>query len=526
MSFIQAHPSGLLSCAVLTVCLTATGVMANNIQVSNAAFQVHSDTEARIQFNLSWENSWKGSGVANWDAAWVFLKYKQSNGAWRHVQLTFSGHTAPPGSAVDNGLLDPFTPFNASTNPVMGVFIRRDTDGTGTFTANGVQLRWDIGTQGIIAVNDIVEVRVFAIETVYVNQGPFWLGDGSSYQTFQAGSTTEPYEVTSEAALSINSSAGLWSSWAGSMETSTLPAAFPKGYRAFYAMKYELSQQQYADMLNTLTRVQQAARVATNIAPGITSVTDRYVMRGSATVQMRSVIRCDATIDAQGPVHFYCDANQNGLGGEPDDGQWIAGTQLGSLDVAAYLDWSGLRLMTELEFEKLCRGPLTPVPGEYAWGNALVEADDDYVLHNVNTAQEGVGSGFRTTSGNASLTYGLSTVVGVVRVGCFAADPLNNGRMTSGAGYYGAMELSGNVAEPVVSVRRSDGRAYTGQHGNGTLSSTGTYDVAQWPSPDPSVSGFGRRGEDQQATVSTRPASYGAAGRSNRTGGRGVRTAP
>ena len=45
-------------------------------------------------------------------------------------------------------------------------------------------------------------------------------------------------------------------------------------------------------------------------------------------------------------------------------------------DVAAYLDWSGLRPMTELEFEKACRGPNAPVAGEYAWGSnaGLVQA--------------------------------------------------------------------------------------------------------------------------------------------------------
>jgi formylglycine-generating enzyme required for sulfatase activity len=36
-------------------------------------------------------------------------------------------------------------------------------------------------------------------------------------------------------------------------------------------------------------------------------------------------------------------------------------------DVAAYLDWAALRPMTELEFEKVCRGPENRIAGEYAW---------------------------------------------------------------------------------------------------------------------------------------------------------------
>ncbi len=40
----------------------------------------------------------------------------------------------------------------------------------------------------------------------------------------------------------------------------SLPAAFPKGYAAFYIMKYEISQEQYVGFLNKLTQTQQTAR--------------------------------------------------------------------------------------------------------------------------------------------------------------------------------------------------------------------------------------------------------------------------
>ncbi len=522
----MGHTTSSFCTAILAMLVGHGAVQANNISVSNTQFTANTATTATIRFDITWENSWRGSGVANWDAAWVFVKYKQSNGAWRHVYPAATGHTAPGGSTIATGLLTPGAAHHATQNPVVGLFIHRDADGTGNFAANGVELVWDYGTQGIIAINDILEVRVLAIEMVYVNEGPFRLGDGVAYQGFQTGSTPEPYLVASEAAIPINASTGLWSSFAGSMETSTLPAAFPKGHRAFYCMKYEMAQQQYVDFLNTLTRVQQTARVATNIAPGVSSVTDRYVMRGSATLIQRSVIRCDATIDPQAPVHFYCDANGNGTGGEADDGQWIVGNFISKEDLATYLDWSGLRIMTELEYEKACRGPLTPVPGERAWGNALVEHDDDYVLEHLNTAQEGIASGYRTTSGNASLMSGYAGVVGPVRVGIFAANPANTGRMTSGASYYGAMELTGNTWETVVAVRRADGRSYTGQHGNGELSASGSFDVSAWPSLDGSVSGFSKRGDDQDSRVSTRDfVDYGPAARNLRTGGRGVRTA-
>lgn len=40
----------------------------------------------------------------------------------------------------------------------------------------------------------------------------------------------------------------------------TLPAAFPKGFNAFYCMKYEITQGQYADFLNKLSLTQATAR--------------------------------------------------------------------------------------------------------------------------------------------------------------------------------------------------------------------------------------------------------------------------
>ena len=41
-------------------------------------------------------------------------------------------------------------------------------------------------------------------------------------------------------------------------------------------------------------------------------------------------------------------------------------------DLASYLDWSGLRPMSEFEYEKACRGTLTAVPFEYPWGSTIL----------------------------------------------------------------------------------------------------------------------------------------------------------
>ena len=155
-----------------------------------------------------------------------------------------------------------------------GVFLFRDSDGFGTFTLNDVQLRWEYGSDGV-GDNDLVEVKVFAIEMVYVAQGSFVLGSGGDeYASFTEGSWTSgdaiPFTISSEDQLPIHSAAGdLWyrentdiNSTIG--DTGYLPAAYPKGYDAFYCMKYELTQSQYRDFLNTLTYNQQNARTASS----------------------------------------------------------------------------------------------------------------------------------------------------------------------------------------------------------------------------------------------------------------------
>jgi hypothetical protein len=43
------------------------------------------------------------------------------------------------------------------------------------------------------------------------------------------------------------------------------------------------------------------------------------------------------------------------------------------------------------------------------------------------------------------------------------------------------MELSGNLWEHPVSVGNAPGRAFTGLHGNGVLSTAGHADVTAWP---------------------------------------------
>lgn len=524
-------PLALLLALAAALLLRVSQTNANNIQVANINLVDNGGGMATVQFDISWENSWRGGGVNNWDAAWVFVKYKlPGDGGLSHMYLDPADQQYPSGATIDQGLLVPASTYDPVTNPLVGVFIRRDADGTGTLSASGAQVKWNYGSLGL-SFGDIAEVRVYAIEMVYINQGAFYLGSGGDeHQCFHAGSAGigTPYRVTSSAQIPMGDAAG--SLWAGgAIQTGTIPAAFPKGFNASYAMKYEISQQQYVDFLNSLTRQQQAQRVATAIPLSTTIVGAPYVMTATAALTDRQAIRCDATIDALGSVHFYCDANGNGIGGETDDGQWIACNYLSWGDVSAYLDWSGLRPMSELEFEKICRGTLPSLAWEFPWRTATI-ASTAYGLGDASAANEGIATGYSTTAGNAA--YTATTNGEPVRVGAFASHASSTGRITAGAGYYGAMELAGNQAEFAVSIADFAGRGYTGVHGNGELTATGGHNCANWP-PQENASGLGTRGghNDSPNTEFLTTSNRSNAGstsdtRSNGSGGRGVRTAP
>jgi formylglycine-generating enzyme required for sulfatase activity len=469
------------------------GIEANNIQITNASLtgQNASDDFIMVKFDLSWENSWRiSTGPSNWDAAWVFVKYRVSNGNWQHALLHNSGHNAPIGSTI------------ASSGDGMGVFIHRSENNTnGTFNLTGVQLRWNYGLNGL-GDNDSLEVKVFGIEMVYIPQGGFVVGSGGNEEgSFTDGSwrgintspiyPTIPFSISSESPIRIDSSAGnLWGTQKLGATcligpSGILPAEFPKGYAPFYCMKYEISQQQYVDFLNTLTRTQQNTNTHPSAAPSANyNAAFRYVMPPDLNVMNRNGIRCAAPVAASGPITFYCDLNGNDISEEANDGKWLACNYLNWMNLAAYLDWSALRPMTELEYEKTCRGPRPPVANEYPWGNATI-SNSAYTLINSGAINEEISANYSSTeSGNASYanTTGMSTTIkGPLRVGVFAANPSNTGIATAGAAYYGVMEMAGNVRERAVSIGNIAGRSYTGKHGDGKLNINGNADVDFWP---------------------------------------------
>jgi formylglycine-generating enzyme required for sulfatase activity len=438
---------GILSALLLL--LLSANLSANDIVVSNISLTDENATEdyVMVQFDLSWENSWRiSNGSANWDAAWVFVKYRLSGGEWQHVSLNNNGHSGTA-AAIDAGLLDPGSAFNATTNPALGVFIYRSADGTGNSSITGAQLRWNYGANGV-PDDAIVDVKVFAIEMVYVPEGAFAAGSGGNeYAAFyKYPTTTNAYQITSENTIVVGTATNnLYYPWItnGGDQGGPIPSTFPKGYAGFYCQKYEISQQQYVDFLNTLTQTQANNRK-------YNGSDYRYAITGTT-------------------IGSYATTNP-----------YVACNFLSWMDGAAYSDWAGLRPMTELEYEKACRGTVAPVANEYAWGTNTV-AGSAYTLDNDGATDEGITANYSTSAGNASYAPTGGGIDGPLRVGIFAANAANSGRITAGASYYGIMELSGNLYERTVTVGNAAGRAYTGAHGNGALNGNGHADVTAWP---------------------------------------------
>lgn len=473
---------------IVTALSFSTGLYGNNLQLSNVTTtgKNTSSDYVLVQFDVSWENSWRvNSGPSNWDAVWIFIKYRvTTNNTWGHALLHQSGHTSPSGSTI------------SEASDSTGCFLFRSSSGTGTFNASGVQLRWDYGANGVLD-SDSVEVCVFGIEMVYVPQGGFSLGSGGSESGafYEYPTQTNSYSITSESAITIGTSNGnLYYPNSGGLsgdQSGPLPAAFPKGYQSFYCMKYEISQIQYVGFLNKLTSTQ-----ASNRFSGQT--TKRHGITGT--------------------FGAYSTTSPN-----------VACNFLSWADLTAYLDWAALRPMTELEFEKVCRGTLAAVADEYVWGTTTLTTGS-YTLSNAGVNNEGIQSGYNTVIGNALYSSTQGSIDGPVRVGVFAAHDKNSGRVTSGAGYYGVMEMAGNLWEPVISVGHSTGRAFTGNHGNGEVSSTGVANVALWPGT--SGAGAGQRGGcwgcgSAHMNTSSRHNAANTDDTGNDTdGGRGVRTSP
>lgn len=442
--------NAMITLLILFLCNT---LIANNIQVTNVSItgQNTDDNYTLVQFDLSWENSWRiSAGPSNYDGAWVFVKYRTNGGNWQHATLNYvngtangDGHTAPAGSTIQ------------TSSDGVGAFIYRDSDGSGNINFSEVQLRWDYGSNNL-SDESVVDIQVFAIEMVYVPEGSYELGSspfGNETDNFYSPAAffSTTYSVESENAINVQNLIGelyysIESAENQGDQLGPIPADFPKGYGAFWCMKYEITEDQWIAFFNSLNDTQK----------GNHDVTDSDHKNTDAVVARNTIAYTsgNATTDAPARAINY----------------------LAYEDCAAYLDWTGLRFMTELEFEKACKGPSHNdnmlATGGTSLHDELYTITDDGT-ENALISNPGVGI--------SNVIFFATDPGGPARVGILAASAQNPTREETGGTYYGIMEMSGNLYERCIGVGTPTNRAFAGTHGDGILSAAGAHNVPTWP---------------------------------------------
>ena len=248
-------------------------------------------------------------------AVWIVAKFQAPDGSWRDVRWAEAGHTTDPAIAIVPATGGPLIP---------GIWVQLpETTRAGEWSLG---LIWDFSTSQLEMPEEGVPVVITAVDMVRIPEGPFAVGDGADSDepsTFfgpDGGAAT----VSSEDALPVGEGEALFygGSDYGGDRMGPIPAAYPKGYRAFYVMRRELTEGQYAAFLRTLSGRSLASRDIT--------LDPDYVESGGSIRVGDSVLVGDPMRPAS---HIT----------------WA--------DAIAWAAWAGLRPMTELEFEKIARAP-------------------------------------------------------------------------------------------------------------------------------------------------------------------------
>ena len=299
----------------------------------------------KVKFIISWNSSWNNN--RNHDAAWIFVKYSSPAyriAGYRHARLMSRGH-----QLLYNHVDKSPSPVFEVPEDRAGVFIYPSS----TYRGN---IKWTVELALDTAIlsdrnfnpNERL-IDVFGIEMVRIPEGSFTLGDPDTaayrnYALYRSDANGKPaglWTVASEQ-QSIPIGPEVDKLYYYSQEKiyqgdqkGIIQDSFPKGYHEFYVMKYETTQGQYADFLNSISSAASQARAN---------------FGGKGYEQYRGTIKIDngkyiATARSR-PCNYF---------------SWD--------DACAYADWAALRPLTELEFEKACRGNSKPLSHEYPWNS-------------------------------------------------------------------------------------------------------------------------------------------------------------
>ncbi len=487
-----------VSAWILGVACLVSPAMATGITASDARLEFDADAGiAHVSALVAWENAWRTD--KNHDSAWIVVKYSTPAwDGWVHLDVAPDGHALADGAMIDGPPPEWVVPGDG-----VGLFAQPSLEHRGSISWP-VRLRLAEGavdTLERVADPSDISIEVLAIEMVHIPEGGFTLGDpgerGRQYASFfrsdDAGEPAGLLRIESERPIEVGPSEGRLHyrvspdlerfGYEGDQQ-GPIPGAFPKGFGAFYCMKYEITQGQYARFLN---------------------------MQWSNAGAMRDPI---------GGRRYFVPGNRATIRVEGD--RYVAGAPerpanfISWDDACAFADWMGLRPMTELEFTKACRGPEAPNDGQYPWGSAA----KDSLVRTIGEDLDLVTSG---DADEALLT--------------------DSSREAFGASYWWVMDLAGSVWERCVTIGHPVGRAFEGTHGNGRIDGEGFATNDDWPRGDggPSSGGYGYRGgghyeagreyepggfNPHSPIAWRRFGSWGAAPRTMAYGARCVRTDP
>jgi hypothetical protein len=316
------------------------------ITVSNVKWEADGKESGAVSFDLAWKNSWRAKWtepaeknvtgkplpLESWDAAWVFVKLQTkgsgtgsvAQASWRHAMLDAqsASHQVPAGAVLDLGLTD-------DGSRGVGVFLYRAAAGQGPVDFKGIKLRLAPPSGATPALNTEhrtlnTEVSVQAIGMVYVPAGAF--RSKTPWKTTFA--TIRNPDATASDGCRVPTNAPANASW-------------PNGVNAFYCMKHGINQGLYAAYLNfggVVPKYRPEFGKSSYLAYGF----------GRQTIKFDELRKLFVAEQPDLPRSYVI---------------WA--------DILAVTAWTGLRPMTDLEYEKACRGPREVARAEDAWADGV-----------------------------------------------------------------------------------------------------------------------------------------------------------
>ncbi|MDD5210630.1 MAG: SUMF1/EgtB/PvdO family nonheme iron enzyme [Elusimicrobiales bacterium] len=433
------------STASFTTARFAVQNPSNHLAISGGSLSGNSGA-VNIGFNIAENNVTTGTsagGGAYNTADWVFVKFSTmsgTDGSWNHATLT--GGSVGAGATL------------TAASDGKGVFLNHTANSA--YWTSGATVTWNSAADGVNTVD--VRVKVFAVSMVRVPQGPFIYNAGGI-----GGGASNNYGGGSAAVLSN-----------ASQLPAGAPAGWPNGYSGFYIGRYEITQGQYADFLNSIWSSTATALFYGSVIAGQNMTYSSGNPYGSRY----------AAVDPAAPKAMsYTDG-------------W------------SYLSWAGLRPPTEMEWEKAGRD-INGDARTYPWGDTAPGT----VTY--NPPNEG-GACIRKFA-NYNNVAGCQKVLDVGR---YLSGDVYRAQAETGASPWGIADLGGGVKEMVINC------GWTGAvpaNGSGTVSYP-----ASWPAPGTAATGYRGGGYYETAAslrISARDmASFANDTRYTSTGGRGSRT--